>query len=131
MPRKGRLQLAEEAEDEAPDKWADYSRGQRLGLGGELASITAFGSIRLDSQNMPRGAASTADKQKSSSGQAFSEQGTVQQSDNVQSDHFGLPVAGEFEKFTPFNTGPGKKSEKQKFYLAVSYFLLANRGGGN
>ncbi len=114
MPRKGRLQLAEEAEDEAPDKWADYSRGQRLGLGGELASITAFGSIRLDSQNMPRGAASNADKQKSSSGQAFSEQGTVQQSDNVQSDHFGLPVAGEFEKFTPFNTGPGKKSEKQK-----------------
>ena len=114
MPRKGRLQLAEEAEDEAPDKWADYSRGQRLGSGGELASITAFGSIRLDSQNMPRGAASNADKQKSLSGQAFSEQGTVQQSDNVQSDHFGLPVAGEFEKFTPFNTGPGKKSEKQK-----------------
>ena len=114
MPRKGRLQLAEEAEDEAPDKWADYSRGQRLWPGGELASITAFGSIRLDSQNMPRGAASTADKQKSSSGQAFSEQGTVQQSDNVQSDHFGLPVAGEFEKFTPFHTGPGKKAEKQK-----------------
>ena len=26
---------------------------------------------------------------------------------------------------------PKKKSEKQKFYLAVSYLLLANRGGGN
>ena len=114
MPRKGRLQLVEEAEDEEPDKWADYSRGQRLGSGGELASITAFGSIRLDSQNMPRGAASTADKQRSSSGQAFSEQGMVQQSDNVQSDHFGLPVGEEFEKFTPFNTRKEKNAEKHR-----------------
>ena len=64
MPRKGRHQLAEEAEDEAPDRWADYARGGRLGPGGELASVTAFGSIRLDSHNMPRGQPASQDKQR-------------------------------------------------------------------
>ena len=116
MPRKGRHQLAEEAEDEAPDRWADYARGGRLGPGGELASLTAFGSIRLDSHNMPRGQPASQDKHKSPSGQAFSEQGSVQQSDNVPSDYFGIPVGGEsvhFEKFTPFNIGQLENVVKQ------------------
>ena len=114
MPRKGRHQLAEEAEDEAVDRWADYGRVQGLGLGGELASITAFGSIRLDSHNMPRGAPETRDK--SPSGQAFSEQGMVQRSDNVPSDYFGIPVGGDtvhFEKFTPYNAGERANVVKQ------------------
>jgi len=85
-----------------------------LGLGGELASITAFGSIRLDSHNMPRGAPETRDK--SPSGQAFSEQGMVQRSDNVPSDYFGIPVGGDtvhFEKFTPYNAGERANVVKQ------------------
>jgi len=122
MPRKGRPQLAEEAEDEATERWEEYSRSLRQGLGGDMATFTGFGSIRLDSQNLPRGSPSSLDKHRFPSGQAFSEQGAVGQHENVQSDYFGIPVgvdSGQFDKFTPFSIGeqknPMKMSDGRKY----------------
>ena len=122
MPRKGRPQLAEEAEDEATERWGDYSRNLTPGLGGDMATFTGFGSIRLDSQNLPRGSPSSLDKHRFPSGQAFSEQGADGQHENVPSDYFGIPVggdSGQFDKFTPFNIGeqknPMKMSDGRKY----------------
>ena len=105
----------EEAEDEPTEMWGDYSRVQRHVMGGDLATFTAFGSIRLDKENLPRGAPGSLDKHKHPSGQAFSEQGAVSQHENVQSDYLGIPLGGDseqFEKFTPFNIGERKNSTK-------------------
>ena len=127
MPRKGRLQLAEEMEEEAglgaqiedgnQELWADYSRGKRGALSGDFASITAFGSIRMDRDNVPREFESNFEKHKFPSGQGFSEKGGVSHSDICPSDYLGLPTGEnfeQFEKFKPLIFGDNKNTQKKK-----------------
>ena len=109
MPRKGRLELKEDADHDQEtllmsqsDQISDLlSRARQLD---DLTSITSFGSIRLDRDNLPEDGASSVINP--GLGKSFTESVSASESP-VSSDYLGLPYDGDFAKFTAFSPGPG------------------------
>ena len=122
MPRRGRLQLAEELLEEEEEtgellspaqRWAEFQdKGHNVNTLDDVTTITTFGSIRLDTDNLPReergeeseGAGSAS----SSPGVAFSETQTWSEiRGEADADCFGLVTneqSEKFQKFRPFQS---------------------------
>ena len=122
MPRRGRLQLAEELLEEEEEtgellspaqRWAEFQdKGHNVNTLDDVTTITTFGSIRLDTDNLPReergeeseGAGSAS----SSPGAAFSETQTWSEiRGEADADCFGLVTneqSEKFQKFRPFQS---------------------------
>ena len=119
MPRRGRLQLAEELLEEEEDaaellspaqRWAEFlDKDHTLD---DVATITTFGSIRLDTDNLPREErgeeSESAGAASSSPGVAFSETQTWSETrGEADADCFGLVTneqSERFQKFRPFQS---------------------------
>jgi len=106
MPRKARLKYVEEAEEEvsnlsSDEKWSDYVIRGRHSLD-EVSSITSFGSIRLDTDNLPFRPTKQFVDQKL--GHHSSEVPSSSSSDLT--DYLGLPVDEKFEQYDKFSAFP-------------------------
>jgi len=107
MPRKARLKYVEEAEEEIStlspvERWSDYAIRGRQSLD-EVSNITSFGSIRLDTDNLPlRPTKQFLDDKLGSKAGHHSSEVPRSTSSNL-TDYLGIPVDEQFVKYDKFS----------------------------